>query len=142
MKKITIITAAFLMIILAVAATYTYKTQSVSNIQTALVQSGDVYTCPMHPDVVQDKPGTCPKCGMDLVLKDEKKNTGDKSAMTCCMDKEKCKEMGCNMENCKENKEMCKDKCMMMKNDVKQDMKMDCGNMQSDCKKNGSCCDK
>lgn len=26
------------------------------------------YTCPMHPDVVQDKPGTCPVCGMDLVL--------------------------------------------------------------------------
>ena len=27
------------------------------------------YTCPMHPDVVKDKPGTCPKCGMDLVKK-------------------------------------------------------------------------
>lgn len=25
------------------------------------------YTCPMHPEVVQDKPGTCPICGMDLV---------------------------------------------------------------------------
>jgi YHS domain-containing protein len=25
------------------------------------------YTCPMHPDVVKDKPGPCPKCGMDLV---------------------------------------------------------------------------
>ena len=27
------------------------------------------YTCPMHPEVVQDKPGKCPKCGMDLVEK-------------------------------------------------------------------------
>lgn len=27
------------------------------------------YTCPMHPDVIQDGPGTCPVCGMDLVLK-------------------------------------------------------------------------
>lgn len=26
-----------------------------------------VYTCPMHPEVQQDKPGTCPKCGMKLV---------------------------------------------------------------------------
>lgn len=26
-----------------------------------------VYTCPMHPEVRQDKPGRCPKCGMDLV---------------------------------------------------------------------------
>lgn len=26
-----------------------------------------IYTCPMHPEVQQDKPGTCPKCGMKLV---------------------------------------------------------------------------
>ncbi len=24
------------------------------------------YTCPMHPEIVQDHPGTCPKCGMAL----------------------------------------------------------------------------
>lgn len=28
-----------------------------------------VYTCPMHTDVQQHKPGKCPVCGMDLVLK-------------------------------------------------------------------------
>jgi len=28
-----------------------------------------IYTCPMHPDVAQDKPGKCPKCGMNLVEK-------------------------------------------------------------------------
>lgn len=27
------------------------------------------YTCPMHPEVVSDKPGKCPKCQMDLVVK-------------------------------------------------------------------------
>lgn len=25
------------------------------------------YTCPMHPQIVQNKPGSCPICGMDLV---------------------------------------------------------------------------
>lgn len=29
----------------------------------------DTYTCPMHPTVVSDKPGTCPVCGMNLVRK-------------------------------------------------------------------------
>ncbi len=29
----------------------------------------DIYTCPMHPEVQSDKPGECPKCGMDLVKK-------------------------------------------------------------------------
>ena len=28
------------------------------------------YTCPMHPQIVQDKAGTCPICGMDLVIFD------------------------------------------------------------------------
>jgi len=27
------------------------------------------YTCPMHPEVVQDAPVNCPKCGMKLVEK-------------------------------------------------------------------------
>jgi hypothetical protein len=27
------------------------------------------YICPMHPEVVQDTPGNCPKCGMKLVEK-------------------------------------------------------------------------
>lgn len=27
------------------------------------------YVCPMHPNIVQDHPGTCPICGMDLVEK-------------------------------------------------------------------------
>lgn len=31
------------------------------------IESGEIrYTCPMHPEVIQDKPGSCPKCGMAL----------------------------------------------------------------------------
>ncbi|MEP2774075.1 MAG: vitamin K epoxide reductase family protein [Fulvivirga sp.] len=32
------------------------------------------YTCSMHPEVVSDKPGKCPKCGMKLVKKSEAKH--------------------------------------------------------------------
>ena len=27
------------------------------------------YTCSMHPEVISDKPGKCPKCGMQLIEK-------------------------------------------------------------------------
>lgn len=30
------------------------------------VTPGAQYTCPMHPEIIQDGPGSCPKCGMTL----------------------------------------------------------------------------
>jgi hypothetical protein len=34
------------------------------------------YGCPMHPEVVSDRPGKCPKCGMPLVpIKENKRRT-------------------------------------------------------------------
>ena len=45
-----------------------------------------VYTCSMHPEVVSNKPGNCPKCGMELVL--QKPGTamkGHKMGMMCMM---------------------------------------------------------
>lgn len=36
-------------------------------------QSQTTYTCPMHPEVISDKPGKCPKCGMELVEKEVQK---------------------------------------------------------------------
>ncbi len=36
------------------------------------------YTCPMHPEVITDHPGNCPKCGMKLVpLKEKKRSTSN-----------------------------------------------------------------
>src|SRR5258708_40027679 len=37
------------------------------NLQSAIgnLQSGE-WICPMHPEVVSDKPGACPMCGMAL----------------------------------------------------------------------------
>src|SRR5450432_4123195 len=37
-----------------------------------------VYTCPMHPEVQQDHPGNCPKCGMTLEPKAATAGAGDK----------------------------------------------------------------
>jgi len=36
----------------------------------AAKQPSTIYTCPMHPEVISDKPGRCPKCGMTLVPKE------------------------------------------------------------------------
>ncbi len=38
------------------------------------MQHQQKYTCPMHPEVIQDAPGNCPKCGMNLVPVQEGKS--------------------------------------------------------------------
>ncbi len=49
--------------------------------ETATADTGKViYTCPMHPEVKSDKPGSCPKCGMALV----KSDGSDKKGMGMC----------------------------------------------------------
>ena len=35
-----------------------------------------LYSCPMHPEIVSEKPGRCPKCGMVLVESGTKSTTG------------------------------------------------------------------
>jgi FtsP/CotA-like multicopper oxidase with cupredoxin domain len=47
--------------------------KQVSNLVGAPIpsQSGAIYSCPMHPEVVSNKEGKCPKCGMALVKKQQ-----------------------------------------------------------------------
>ncbi len=37
------------------------------------------YTCPMHPEIIRDKPGDCPICGMDLVRMPDKDEEEDET---------------------------------------------------------------
>jgi hypothetical protein len=54
---------------------------SASMVYSQTVQSNPVslkiakYTCPMHPEIVKDHPGNCPKCGMKLVDNMDKSST-------------------------------------------------------------------
>jgi len=41
--------------------------QETTNQAPTSPSAAKVYQCPMHPEVVQDAPGECPICGMDLV---------------------------------------------------------------------------
>ncbi len=58
----------------------------VNNLPIDLILSdssnGDVYACPMHPEITSDKPGTCPKCGMDL--EQQKKEDNEQSSIYTC----------------------------------------------------------
>ena len=39
--------------------------------------SSAVFTCPMHPVVISDKPGICPTCKMDLIAKSDEPSWSD-----------------------------------------------------------------
>jgi Cu(I)/Ag(I) efflux system membrane fusion protein len=41
----------------------------------------EVYTCSMHPEIIRDKPGNCPICGMNLVKKVTENNPVDDNSI-------------------------------------------------------------
>jgi Cu(I)/Ag(I) efflux system membrane fusion protein len=45
-------------------------TDQSKKIEEQAQEKKDVYTCPMHPQIIKDKPGDCPICGMKLVKKE------------------------------------------------------------------------
>lgn len=44
-----------------------------------------IYTCPMHPEIVSNKPGKCPICKMELVKKEISTKDFAKLVYTCSM---------------------------------------------------------
>ncbi|HEY0669466.1 MAG TPA: heavy metal-binding domain-containing protein [Sphingobacteriaceae bacterium] len=75
MKTLTLLT---LTLSLFISACNSNTATNKSTDTNAVKQANIAYTCPMHPEVLSDKPGKCPKCKMDLVQKD-KESTDDHS---------------------------------------------------------------
>jgi len=44
-------------------------------------QQTAIYTCPMHPEIIRDKPGNCPICGMTLVKKITNSHTEESNSI-------------------------------------------------------------
>lgn len=56
-----------------------HKTNAASGTDAAPEADAQItYTCPMHPEIAQDKPGMCPECGMQLVAASRKASDGTK----------------------------------------------------------------
>ena len=69
MKKSIIFLIAITISLLTFAQDHKSKTTAKTNSKQQVK-----YTCSMHPEVVSNKLGKCPKCGMDLIeIKDKPK---------------------------------------------------------------------
>ena len=56
--------------ILFMLTLFQYCTQHSERTIGQKTEQKEVYTCPMHPQIIRDKPGNCPICGMKLVKKE------------------------------------------------------------------------
>jgi membrane fusion protein, copper/silver efflux system len=68
-KTIKVLIGVLAVIIIVAGGYWIYSTFIQKNNTESSVN--DIYICPMHPQIVQDRPGQCPICGMDLVKKSE-----------------------------------------------------------------------
>jgi Cu(I)/Ag(I) efflux system membrane fusion protein len=72
MKAISIVlTGILLSTILLTACSDKKKPQA-----TVQTKNDAIYTCPMHPQILEDHPGSCPICGMTLVKKSGQASEG------------------------------------------------------------------
>jgi len=92
MKKTIIISAFSLTAIFFAACSGGSATEENKDTATAAMPSVDTsaanmiaavkYTCTMHPEVISDTAGKCPKCGMDMVpVKDSTMGMGKDNMM-------------------------------------------------------------
>ena len=74
-NKLQIALMVFLLLAIGVSQS---NTQGKESEETKVTNENKaVYTCPMHPEVTSEKSGTCPKCGMELVLREDSHEAKD-----------------------------------------------------------------
>lgn len=78
MKKILLVC----ILLISVTAVFAQKSKSVPPKPDTAAQAK--YTCSMHPDVVSDKPGNCPKCNMPLTLSSKEQMKQDVTHTYTC----------------------------------------------------------
>ena len=70
MKKIILLSAVACMSLISACNSTKVEQgngEQVFNLDTTKLAKGDTfYQCEMNPEVLSDKPGNCPKCGMNL----------------------------------------------------------------------------
>lgn len=82
MKKLAFVAFAMLFSGISLFAQTPAKATKQATVKTKKTVAPKVqYTCTMHPEVLSDKPGKCPKCGMTLVKKEAPKKKTDKMKM-------------------------------------------------------------
>lgn len=82
MKKVMLMAVAILFSAATVFAAHTTNPVSDTTKTKKVKPAAKVqYTCTMHPEVISDKPGKCPKCGMTLVEKKPAKKKAEPMKM-------------------------------------------------------------
>jgi Cu(I)/Ag(I) efflux system membrane fusion protein len=79
MKKLFNISAILIVLFFAACASSEKpaETSADTTMQSTESTAAAVYTCPMHPEVISDMPGSCPVCKMDLVVKTDDAGNAD-----------------------------------------------------------------
>jgi hypothetical protein len=81
MKKVMLMAVAILFSVATVFAADLTGSKMTADTAKKVKPAKVQYTCTMHPEVLSDKPGKCPKCGMTLVKKEPVKKKAEKMKM-------------------------------------------------------------
>ena len=79
MNKYIKYSLAFIGIFIIGIAIYFFAKKSDNH--SEMEHQNEVYTCSMHPEIIRDKPGNCPICGMNLVKKVTENNPVDDNSI-------------------------------------------------------------